>query len=116
MSRPITAGEAGSGADPVREVLRDIFLLLGAIGASLMLVTLLSLLLPGQPQPTLPSAAMPAQPLAQHQVVAGIGRKVPAWREAAPGEEGGTIPGARGAQDCGADPSYSNSRVGGAQQ
>ena len=77
------AGEAG-GADPVREVLRDIFLLLGAIGASLTLVTLLSLLLPGQPQPTLPSAATPEQqPLAQHQVVASAGRKAPAWRDAA---------------------------------
>ena len=77
------AGEAGSSADPVREVLRDIFLLLGAIGASLTLVTLLSLLLPGESQPTQPRAATPVQPLAQHQVVASAGRKVPAWREAA---------------------------------
>lgn len=86
MSRPITAGEAGEaggGADPVREVLRDIFLLLGAIGASLMLVTLLSLLLPSQPQPMQPRATTPAQPLAEHQLVASAGRKVPAWREAA---------------------------------
>ena len=74
------AGEAGSSADPVREVLRDIFLLLGAIGASLTLVTLLSLLLPGESQP---HAATPVQPLAQHQVVASAGRKVPAWHEAA---------------------------------
>ncbi len=78
------AGEAGRGGDPVREVLRDIFLLLGAIGASLTLVTLLSLFLPGQPEPTLPRAATPEQqPLAQHQVVASAGRKAPAWRDAA---------------------------------
>lgn len=81
------AGETGGGGDPVREVLRDIFLLLGAIGASLTLVTLvtlLSLFLPGQPQPTLPPAATPEQqPLAQHQVVASAGRKAPAWRDAA---------------------------------
>ena len=75
------SGEAG--ADPVREVLRDTYLLLAAIGASLMLVTLLSLLLPGQPPPTLPRATAPAQTLAEHQVVASAGRKVPAWRGAA---------------------------------
>lgn len=71
------------GGDPVHEVLRDIFLLLGAIGASLMLVALLSLLLPGQPQPTLQRAATPVESLAEHQVVASAGRKVPAWRDAA---------------------------------
>ncbi|MDB5976659.1 MAG: hypothetical protein JWR07_3419 [Nevskia sp.] len=77
------AGEAGSG-DPVRELLRDTFLLLGAIGASLTLVMLLSLLLPGEPrQQPQPRAATPAQPAAEHQVVASAGRKVPAWRVAA---------------------------------
>lgn len=70
------------GDDPVRELLRDAFLLLGAIGASLTLVMLLSLLLPGEPQQRQQRAVTPAQPVAEHQVVASAERKVPAWRAA----------------------------------
>ncbi|MFI4982639.1 MAG: hypothetical protein ACHQIO_19990 [Nevskiales bacterium] len=81
MSRPIMAGEACGGADPVREVLRDTYLLLGAIGASLTLVTLLSLLLPDHTQPQ--RAATPVEPVAEHQIVARQTPRLTPWRNAA---------------------------------
>ena len=81
MSRPTVAGATGGDGDPVRELLRDIFLLLGAIGASLTLVMLLSLLLPDHTQQQ--RAATPVEPVAEHQVVARQTPRLAPWRNAA---------------------------------
>ena len=76
------AGEACGGADPVREVLRDTYLLLAAIGASLTLVMLLSLLLPDHTQQQ--RAVTPIeQPVAEHQIVARQTPRLTPWRNAA---------------------------------
>lgn len=88
MSRALAGGfGAGSGPDPVWETLRDAALLLGAIGASLVLLLLLSLLPHGRPASARDHADVPAaQPgltLAPNQVVAGVERSRPAWRVAA---------------------------------
>ena len=94
MSRPFVVDGVVDGvmlrsgadgqADPVKEMLRDAALLLGVIGASLVLILLLSLLLPSERLPLRArSAAEPAVPLQQNQVVASAERKLPAWRAAA---------------------------------
>ncbi len=83
MSARLTAG--GPATDAVRESLREAALLLGIVGASLVLLLLLSLVMPGQPgRPATPSRTPAAQQaLLPGQVVAYGGHHQPAWRVAA---------------------------------
>ena len=85
-------GSFGRPQDPaIMEVLRDVLLLLAAIGVSLFVILALSLVLPGQPQRMRIGSGAPATlperehaaPLAPGQVVASAERRRPAWRVAA---------------------------------
>lgn len=75
-------GESGPEDQAVVEMLRDILLLLAAIGASLSLILVLSLALPGQAPPRIEPGA-PAQQAVPLKPEQPAERRGPAWRVAA---------------------------------
>ncbi len=76
-------GESGPEDHAVVEVLRDILLLLAAIGASLSAILVLSLALPGQPPASRIEPGAPAQQAVPLKPEQPAERRGPAWRVAA---------------------------------